>query len=210
MTPQERLAHVYWLGESPCSGKSTVADRLATRHDISVYRCDDAYYEHIRRVDQARHPTFHRLATALPDGIWLRPVQQQIDDEISLYREEFDMIIDDLLAMPDDRPVIAEGAALLPEMISSLDIPFHRKLWMIPTEDFQRHHYGTREWRHDVLRETSDPERAWENWMLRDAGFACHVGEQANLLGESVLLIDGSIPIGAVVAKVQSHFALDS
>jgi len=210
MTHSERLAQVYWLGGSPCAGKSTVADGLATRFNMTVYRCDDAFYEHIQRVDPSRHPTFHRLATASPDGIWLRPVQQQIDDEIALYHEEFEMIIDDLIAIPNDRPIIAEGAALLPELISTLNIPFHRKLWMIPTEDFQRHHYGTREWRHDVLRETSDPERAWENWMQRDAGFARHVGEQARLLGESAILIDGSLPIGSVAAKVRSQFALDS
>ena len=49
---------------------------------------------------------------------------------------------------------------------------------MIPTESFQRQHYSQREWRHDVLRKTSDPERAWENWMARDAYFGREVARQ--------------------------------
>jgi hypothetical protein len=185
-----RLAHVTWIGGSPCAGKSTVADALAA-HGMTVYRCDDAFYEHMKVVVLEHHPVFHRLAHASCDEIWMRPVARQVAEEIALYREEFPLILADLLALPADRPIVAEGAALLPELIAGLGIDRERAIWMVPTEAFQRKHYGRRAWRHDVLRACSAPEVAWENWMRRDAGFAREIAAQVEYRGFRLITVDG-------------------
>lgn len=210
MTLADRLAHVTWLGGSPCAGKSTVADRIAANHGMTVYRCDDAFHEHAKRLVPETQPVFHRLANASTDDIWLRPVQQQIGEEITLYREEFSMIIDDLLTLPPDRPVIAEGAALMPELLHPLGIDHRRMLWMVPTDAFQRHHYEQRDWRHDVLRDCSNPERGWKNWMARDAGFAREVARQATRRGLRLITVDGSRSIDEIHADVLDWLALPS
>lgn len=210
MTLAERLAHVTWLGGSPCAGKSTIASRLAGDHGMLVYRCDDAFYEHANRLDPESQPVFHRLAQAPVDDIWLRPVQLQIDEELELYREEFQMIIEDILALPPERPVIAEGAALMPELIHPLGIARRRMLWMVPTAAFQRHHYEQREWRHDVLRECSDPERGWENWMARDTGFAQEITRQAAVHDLRLITVDGSRSLDEVHANVVESLDLPS
>ncbi len=202
MTLASRLAHVTWLGGSPCAGKSTIADRIAAEHDMTVYRCDDAFFAHAERLTPESRPVFSRLAQASPDEVWLRPVRQQIDEEIELYREEFPMIIEDLLSLPSDRPLIAEGAALMPELLHSLGIADYRMLWMVPTEAFQRHHYGQRAWRHEVLRKCSDPERGWENWMRRDAGFAREIARQASECDLKLITVDGSRSINDTYADV--------
>lgn len=186
------LANVFWIGGSPCSGKSTLADRLAADIGGQVYRCDDAYLRHQELVTPERQPVFHRLSRAACDELWLRPVARQVEEAADLYREEFPLILADMAALPGGRPLIAEGAALLPELLSGLGVPLHRAIWLVPTEPFQRQRYARREWRHEVLASCTDQERAWENWMARDAGFARVVAADAAARGLRVLTVDGS------------------
>jgi 2-phosphoglycerate kinase len=202
------LRHVIWIGGSPCSGKSSIADMLATRHGMSVYRCDDAFFEHQSRITQERQPIFHRLSRASCDKLWMRPVRQQVAQEIQLYREEFPLILDDLRALPADRPIVAEGAALLPELIERLNVDQRQMLWMVPTEGFQRDHYGHREWRHAVLRECHDPDQAWENWMQRDAGFARNVAGHATERHLCLMIVDGSRSLDATISDIERHLKL--
>lgn len=204
------LSHVYWMGGSPCCGKSTIADQIAARYGLRVYRCDDAYETHAGLVSPEYHPVFAGLVTATADQVWLRPVQQQIEEEMALYREEFSMILADLRALPNDQPILAEGAALLPELLSGIGIEDHRMIWMIPTEAFQVTHYSRRAWRHDILKDCSNPEHAWENWMARDAGFAREVDHQTRALGLNLITVDGSQSIEDTLMRVCDHWHLTS
>ncbi len=61
----------------------------------------------------------------------------------------------------------------------------------------------------DLLRDCSDPEQAWENWMARDAGFARRVAADARRLGYKVIVINGARPFDDVYAVVVRHFGLD-
>jgi hypothetical protein len=110
--------------------------------------------------------------------------------------------------MPANRPVIAEGAALMPRPLHGMGIPPDRAIWVVPTPAFQRAHYAQRDWRHDVLRACTDPDRAWENWMSRDEGFAAHVAAEAPRLGYRVITVDGSHTIDEIQAEVEAHFGL--
>lgn len=203
-----RLDHVYWIGGSPCSGKSTIADRIACEFGMVVYRCDDAYDEHLQKIGAEGQPVFHRIAGAHADEIWLRPVERQIGEALQLYREEFPFILDDLLDSPADRPIVAEGAALLPELVSPLHLDPRRACWIVPSEAFQRRHYEQRAWRHDVLHECSDPARGWDNWMRRDAGFAREVSCQATAGGNHLVVVDGTRSLDEVFKDVRTWFAL--
>lgn len=208
----DRFAHTVWIGGSPCSGKSTIADRLAVSFGLGVYRCDDEFERHRTLVTPDRHPVFARLATASCDEIWMRPVARQIAEELELYREEFPLVLADLAtlstSMPDraPTPLVVEGAALLPELVAGLDPDPHRVVWIVPTEAFQREHYARRPWRHDVLSECTDPDGAWRNWMARDAGFARFVAADATRRGYRVIEIDGSRSLDETYALVTQHF----
>jgi len=212
----DRLARVMWIGGSPCSGKSSIADRLATAFGLDVYCCDEAYERHRIQLDPALQPVFARLAESCCDDVWMRPVQQQISEELELYREEFPMILADILAHPMlDRDVahggpgiIAEGAALLPELVDGLEPNPSRVIWIFPIEAFQREHYARRGWRHDVLRTCTDPAVAWENWMARDAGFARAAATDAAASGYRVVWVDGSRSLDQMAGLVAEHFRL--
>lgn len=205
----QRLARVLWLGGSPCSGKSTVADRIAQRFGLRIYDCDEAWFRHGETAPDAAAPVLHWLARATAEEIWLqRTVDLQVADAITSYRELFPYIVSDLCDMPGDTGIVAVGAALLPEFVSRLGVPAKRSLWMVPTESFQRHHYGKREWRHTILRSTSDPDRAWENWMLRDAAFAGEVIRQARHIPGRLIVVDGSRDVDSIEREVVNHFGL--
>ena len=203
----DRLNRVLWIGGSPCSGKSTIAQRLAATFGLRVFSCDDAFERHRLLVTPDHQPVFARLASSSCDGLWLRPVSQQIEEEITCYQEEFPFILADL-ALPDEECGIAEGAALLPSLLAGLGVPSSRAIWIVPDESFQRAHYVRREWRHDVLRGCADPEQGWENWMARDAGFARHVTAEALGLGFRVVLVDGSRTVDEIYAEVVDHVGL--
>jgi len=144
------------------------------------------------------------------DEIWLRPVDDQVEDELALYQEQFPMILSDL-AGSVDRVVVAEGAALLPECVAPLITDPRQAVWIVPTEAFQRRTYRTRgPWVEQVLSRCSDPAECWERWMARDAAFALRVAEQANTLGLRVIWVDGSRGIDAILAETQSWLSSPS
>jgi 2-phosphoglycerate kinase len=207
---KQDFAHVLWIGGSPCSGKSSVAEILAEKYDLSVYRCDDAFAEHVRRADPDRHPTLYRLTRMTWDEIWRRPVDVQIADEFACYREEFAMIVDDLMGYPRSTPVVAEGAALLPECVSCVLPDHHRAVWVVPTEAFQRGHYTLerRPWMREILDQCEDPAQAFHNWMDRDAGFARSVVKSVRELDLTVLEVDGERTLAENVDVIARHLQL--
>ena len=201
------LSHVLWIGGSPCSGKSTIAATLAHAYGMTTYSCDDAVERHVRLAGAGQAPVMHRLSNAPCDELWMRPLNQQIGEEIAFYDEEFPFIRDDLLALPNDRPVIAEGAALMPRLLAGIGIPSDRSIWLVPSPSFQRDHYERRDWRHGVLEQCADQEGAWRNWMERDIGFAHHIANEAAALGRTCLVVDGTRPLDAMLGDVRRHLS---
>ena len=45
---QQLISKAYILGGSPCSGKSTIAERLAAEFDLHYYKVDDHEQDHKR------------------------------------------------------------------------------------------------------------------------------------------------------------------
>ncbi|MCB0124239.1 MAG: hypothetical protein KDE58_18415, partial [Caldilineaceae bacterium] len=107
---------IYWLGGSPCSGKSAIAERLAVQYNLTYVRCDDSLSAHIATSDPCHQPTLARLRTMSSDEIWLEPVAAQVERVIAIYREEFPLLFAELQALHTGRPILAEGAALMPEL----------------------------------------------------------------------------------------------
>lgn len=200
------LPSLYWIGGSPCAGKTTIASRLAEQRGWTLYNCDDAFYRHLQIITPADQPAYYRVTHLDCEDLWInRPVAQQVAEELEIYREEFPLILADLAHLPADRPILAEGAALLPELVAPLlgldsrrladsppdPIAPRRAVWIVPSEAFQRRHYSQREWWPSVVRNCSDPALAFDNWMARDAAFARTVRAQAEQRGLPVLVVDG-------------------
>jgi hypothetical protein len=89
-----------------------------------------------------------------------------------------------------EKPAITVGADLLPELAVGLRISGERSAWVVPSQTFQRHHCGNRESRHEIVQETSDPDRARKNWMDSDAVFAREVAHHASAVRGKLLTIE--------------------
>ena len=79
---------------------------------------------------------------------------------------------------------------------------------MIPTMEFQLHHYGQRPWIQSILKEWGDPKQAFKNWMKRDELFGQEVTRPANRHGFRVIVVDGSVGIQRQFEEIEAQFKL--
>lgn len=185
------LPHIYWLGGSPCAGKSSVAQQIAQRFGIERYSVDDAFSAHLARFDRDRHPTLTRWLGATWDERWMQPPEALLAEAIACYSEHFSLILEDIFKLPSGVPVLVEGTAILPALAARWIGAPRQALWMVPTPTFQREHYARRPWARQTVSDCRDPETAFENWMERDIRFGAWVRQETARLGLTTLVVDG-------------------
>lgn len=88
-------------------------------------------------------------------------------------------------------------------------IPRNRYFSIVPSKEFQIYHYKQREWVPYVLSECKDKEKAFLNWMERDALFALNIHNQCKMEGYSSIINDGSIEIETLLCILSQHFGLE-
>ncbi len=195
-----------WIGGSPCSGKSTIAERLAANLGLPVYHADDYFDQHAERAQF--NSVFKRISNWSPQQIFMRDTGEMLADFIALGHEEFPMILDDLKNYKNG--VIIEGCALLPELLSPLLDDQNVVLYLLPTESFQRFHYAQRPWINNILKQTSDPSQAWENWRARDALYTEVVKKQAEQFDLPTLTVDETSSQDRTYNLIESRLLIDA
>jgi hypothetical protein len=118
------------------------------------------------------------------------------------------MALEDLIALPRERPILAEGPWFFPGYVAPLLHSPHQALWLVPTEDFKRGSAARRD-KPASRHGTSDPERATRNWFARDMLLADHAEAEARQLGLTVWRVDGAKSIEEMEAAVAAHFGGD-
>lgn len=210
--------NTFWIGGSPCAGKSSVSALLASRYNLEIYQVDFELRSQIDRIDPIRHPALSGWLAASCDQRWLKPVDALVDDAIGCYRDHFKLIQDDFISLHEnyknadrtDTPaILAEGTALLPESVAQCRVLPSKAIWMIPTPAFQLEHYRRRPWVKEMLADCTDAATAFDNWMARDIKFAQWVSEDAVKLGYDVLWVDGVQSIEENAVRVADHFGLE-
>ncbi|HPJ90245.1 MAG TPA: hypothetical protein PLO84_14100, partial [Thermotogota bacterium] len=202
------INRTYFIGGSPCSGKSTVSELLSQEYLLHYYKVDDHDSEHLKRIIPEKHPLLCKWQNPNWNELWMRPVEIQVGEEFQIYRERFEMIMDDLLSLPEDHGIIVEGAALIPDLMQEYKVPTDRLIYMIPTKDFQVKKYSEREFIKYILAECNEPDTAFKNWMERDHQFGQIVTAQAKVYGYKILSIDGSTSIENTISSIKRHFFL--
>ncbi len=66
--------------------------------------------------------------------------------------------------------IVTEGAAYTPQVMGQYGADDY--ISIVPTPAFQISHYREREWVPYILRDCTDREKAFDNWMKRDILFA--------------------------------------
>lgn len=197
----------YFIGGSPCSGKSTVAEILSKKHDLYYFKVDDFLDQYTKMGASKGYKICQKQERMSAEETWMRDPLLQCEEEIAFYEEIFAFVLADLEKM-EGRGIITEGAAYLPKLMNRLGVPKDRYLAMTPARDFQIHHYRQRDWVPFVLEGCCDKEKAFSNWMNRDLLFGQEVRRQCHEERYTSIVNDGSIPLDALVSKVGSHFGL--
>ena len=200
------MVDTYYIGGSPCSGKSTIAEALSKRYNMHYFKVDD-YLDKYMRMGAANKKEICSKSEAMnPEQIWMRDSVVQCEEELLIYEEIFEFILEDLKQIDSKNGIITEGAAYLPKLAKYINVPYERYISITPSKDFQIFHYSKREWVPYVLAECSNKEKAFENWMSRDALFAEAVQQQCKELGYVSLINNGELAVEELISKVVSHF----
>ena len=205
---EHQLEGVFWLGGSPCSGKSSISEIIARRFGLDVYRVDEAFESHAQRFDPLRHPALTKWSKSSWNQRWIQPVESLVQEAIACYREHFTLILEDILSLPKRKSLLVEGTALLPAQVASVLSRQSRAIWLIASADFQRVHYSRRDWVRGILAQCSKPEEAFHNWMERDIRFAQWIEAEASATHLSLLRVDGNRTIEQNAEAVARHFEL--
>jgi adenylate kinase family enzyme len=217
MTDQTKIAqqlrHVLWIGGSPCSGKSTISHTLTRIYVFLDYHLDAWARNHFARRVAAGETEAGEFLKMNIDQRWIeRPVEALVQETITSWTNDFRLVIEDLLSMPGDNFIIAEGNFFPACVAPYLSHP-RQAIWLIPTDSFcararreKRAELTKRQKRHGVYTESSDPEKQLRNLIERDCALAQYVKQQAEAEQLFMYEVDGSRSIEEMTALVESHF----
>lgn len=201
------MANIYYIGGSPCSGKSTVTEILAAKYHLFYFKVDDFIDKYLKMGASKGYEICKKQDSLRADEIWMREPVLQCQEELLYYKETFAFVLEDLMQIKE-KDIITEGAAYLPELMRKLNISNNRYISITPTRDFQISHYNKREWISFVLEGCSDKEKAFSNWMERDILFAKEVQKQCIKENYVSIINDGNIEVDEYVHRIAAHFGL--
>src|SRR6266404_9183592 len=134
---ERRLEDVFWLGGSPCAGKSSISEIITSRFGLDVYHVDEPFESHAQRFDPLRHPALTKWSKSSWDQRWMQPAESLLQEVIACYREHFTLVLEDILSVPNRKSLLVEGTALLPAQVASVLSRPSSAIWLIPSADFQ-------------------------------------------------------------------------
>lgn len=205
----DRLRHVYWIGGASGGAKSTVARHLAARYGLHLYDTDAAMSDHARRSSPEDSPYLHEFIAMDMDQRWLLRSPETMLETFHWFRGEgFDRIVEDLLSLPTDRPIIAEGFRLLPHLVTPLLTEPTRAVWLLPTPAFREIAFESRGTTWQIAHRTSNPETALHNLLVRERLFTNRLNAEVRALGLPAIAVDGTMTENDLTNRVAAGFGL--
>jgi len=202
------LQHVYWIGGGSCAGKSTIARRIAAQQGLRVYSTDDVMADHARRSSPNDCPLLYTFMAMDMDERWVNRTPKTMLETFHWFRGEgFELIVEDLLRLPRETPVIVEGFRLLPHLVKPLLSVTSRAVWLLPTSEFREAvvaNRGGSAW--SFLARTSDPERALRNLLERDRMFTDILRDETARLNLPAIEVDTSTTEDDLTRQVTDLF----
>ena len=122
--------------------------------------------------------------------------------------EGFDLILEDLRRLPNDRLVVAEGFRLLPRLVQPHLSDRRHAAWLVPTPQFRREAFLRRRGPDAFWSATRDPERALANLLERDRMFTDALVEEAARGGLALLPVDGTRTPDELAAELAMRLGL--
>jgi len=201
-----RLAHVLWIGGGPQAGKTTLSRLLAGKWDLKIYNLDwHAVRDHDRR-DGAASAAFARLSM---DERWVVPSPiELLERSIAVWEEGFALVLEDLLALPRSRTIVAEGPGAFPWCVAPLLGSPRQSIFLVPTPE-RRDIVASRRWglgQRERFPGIVERERALVNVGARDVLLDARIVSSCAELGLRCERFDGSLDLDDSVALLEDHF----
>ena len=116
------MIDIYYIGGSPCSGKSTVAEVISQKYNLYYFKVDDFLDKYTEMGAEKGKPICIKQKSMTPDQIWMRNPMEQSNEELQFYDEIFEFIMDDIKSVEGKNRIITEGAAFLPSLMQICNI----------------------------------------------------------------------------------------
>lgn len=147
--------------------------------------------DHGKRTTPEESPSLAAFLAMDMDERWVDRGPETMLDSFHWFRGEgFQLIVEDLVALPAKPPVIAEGFRLLPDLVMPLlDVPGHA-VWLLPTPEFRRAAFESRGSLWSIAVRTTHPERALANLLERDRMFTDRLYRDTKRLGLRAIEVD--------------------
>ena len=205
----ERLRHIRWIGGGSGAGKSTVAGWLAQAYGLRLYACDDAQAAHSARANAGETPLLQAFMAMTMDERWVKRTPAEMFRTFhGFHGEGFRLILEDLLELPGDAPILVEGYKLLPRLVLPLLSRADQAVWLIPTPGWRRTAFARRGSLWSIAGGTSDPHTALANLLARDALFTEEVTRQAAALQLATIEVDGSMTVEELTERAAACLGL--
>jgi hypothetical protein len=202
-----QLRNVYWIGGGSGAGKSVIARRVAARHGLGLYATDDVMADHASRCAPGDCPFLGEFAAMDMDERWVNRSPETMLETFHWFRGEgFGLIVDDLLRLPREPGVIAEGFRLLPRLVKPLLAVADHAVWLLPTPGFRQAAFGSRGSLGKIAGKTSDPEKALHNLLERDRMFTERLREETGRLELRVIEVDIAMTEDDLAERVAAAF----
>lgn len=200
---------MYWLGGGSGAGKSTIARRLAAQHGLHVYATDAMMAQHTGRSTPHDAPFLSQFKGMDMDERWVNRSPQTMLETFHWFRGEgFGLIVEDLLRLPAEPGVIAEGFRLLPHLVEPLLTTPGHAVWLLPTPEFRRAAFGTRGSLWEIACKTGDPESALRNLLERDRMFTDHLRQELQRRGLPAIETSTTMTEDDLAGQVTEAFGL--
>jgi len=199
------LAHVLWIGGGSCVGKTTLSRLLAGKYDLKIYNLD---WHHVREHRQRPGPHVTQWERWSMDERWVLPsVPELLERTVAIWEEQFALVLQDLLALPTTRPIVAEGPGAFPWCVAPLLRSREQAVFLVPTAAVRDRVRAARE--HGASRfdnQTSDPDRARSNLRQRDLLLNARLVAACQALGIRWIDVDEGLALDATLSLVEEHF----
>lgn len=143
------------------------------------------------------------------DERWVNRSPQTMLETFHWFRgEAFGLIVEDLLRLPEEPGVVAEGFRLLPRLVQPLLAEPGQAVWLLPTPGFRRGAFDRRGSTWEIPRKTSDPDRALSNLLERDRMFTEWLRGETTHLGLPAIDVDSTMTEDDLAQQVTEALGL--
>jgi hypothetical protein len=202
-----RLSHVLWIGGGPQAGKTTLSRLLAGKYDLAIYNLD--WHGAREHGSRAPGPAAAAFAALTMDQRWVAPdVPHLVERAVAVWSELFALVVEDLLARPGNRTIVAEGPGALPWCVAPLLGSTRQAIFLVPTPE-RREVVAARRWgtgQRGRFPGIVEHERALINVSARDALLDARIVSSCEDLALRCHLADGSVDLDASLELLEEHF----